>query len=476
MKKTYSILTLLILSIFLISNSYSQPQYYNYDTVGGANSFPFNVAAGKQVQWLIRAGEINRPNSAPSGIITKIWFKTLSSASPTFTNLTIKLGLTTDSTLPTGGLYTGQLDTVYYRASVQLTAVTGTFISITLDRPFLYDNTKSIVIDVQQCGMTGGGFTVQQRTLTPFRRNYLTSAACPQVYQGQDGTCTGFGVNITPIVPQYFNFNTSVGTNTFPFNQTAGKMVQWLVGPGEFNQPSGAPAGNITAVYFFMGGTGATGRVFTNFTIRMGRTSLTSLPTGAFYTGQLDTVYFRASVALSSATNAWMTIPLDNPFLYYPDSSLIIEVGQCGYTPTTGQMYICQTTLSGNRRSWSVGGCPFVYTGQGAQVAHCGIYIPIPVGIYNNSNELPATFRLDQNYPNPFNPVTTISFGLPKASNVRLIIYDILGREVAVLVNEFVKAGNHSVDFDASEIASGVYLYKLVAVNFVETKKMMLIK
>jgi hypothetical protein len=88
----------------------------------------------------------------------------------------------------------------------------------------------------------------------------------------------------------------------------------------------------------------------------------------------------------------------------------------------------------------------------------------------------PSGYSLSQNYPNPFNPVTTISFELPRADVVRLVIYDINGREVAELVNGWRDAGAHEVTFDASNFASGVYLYRLEAGDFIASGKMVLMK
>jgi hypothetical protein len=99
-----------------------------------------------------------------------------------------------------------------------------------------------------------------------------------------------------------------------------------------------------------------------------------------------------------------------------------------------------------------------------------------PVAVNNNNNEVPNVYRLEQNYPNPFNPTTTIRFSIPKEGNVELRVYDLLGREIAVLVNEFKPIGSYSVDFDASAIASGVYFYSLKSADFAGTKKMALIK
>ncbi len=89
---------------------------------------------------------------------------------------------------------------------------------------------------------------------------------------------------------------------------------------------------------------------------------------------------------------------------------------------------------------------------------------------------IPKEFSLEQNYPNPFNPTTRISYSLPEANFVTLKIYDMLGREVATLVNENKPAGKFEVEFDASKLSSGIYVYKLVAGHYQITKKMQLVK
>ena len=90
--------------------------------------------------------------------------------------------------------------------------------------------------------------------------------------------------------------------------------------------------------------------------------------------------------------------------------------------------------------------------------------------------EIPAKFSLAQNYPNPFNPATKIDFALPAASPVRLSVYNMLGQEVATLVNGTVTAGSHTVSFDGSRLASGIYFYRLVAGSYVSTMRMILVK
>jgi hypothetical protein len=103
-------------------------------------------------------------------------------------------------------------------------------------------------------------------------------------------------------------------------------------------------------------------------------------------------------------------------------------------------------------------------------------------GISNISSEIPESFSLSQNYPNPFNPVTNIRFSIPqnetthRVVSTSLIVYDALGRETAVLVNQQLQPGTYEVDWEASNFPSGVYYYKLEASSYTETKKMILIK
>ncbi len=100
----------------------------------------------------------------------------------------------------------------------------------------------------------------------------------------------------------------------------------------------------------------------------------------------------------------------------------------------------------------------------------------IVVGIKHLDVTVPLSFDLKQNYPNPFNPSTTIEFDLPKTSQVTLKVFNILGEEVVTLVSERLSAGSYSYEWDAANLASGVYLYRLQAGNYVQTRKMILMK
>lgn len=98
------------------------------------------------------------------------------------------------------------------------------------------------------------------------------------------------------------------------------------------------------------------------------------------------------------------------------------------------------------------------------------------IGISDKRYRVPAEFSLMQNYPNPFNPNTIISYDLKKYADVKLAVYDILGKEIKVLVNRKQSAGTYEVRFDGTNLASGVYFYKLTAGDFTGTKKMVLVK
>jgi hypothetical protein len=104
-------------------------------------------------------------------------------------------------------------------------------------------------------------------------------------------------------------------------------------------------------------------------------------------------------------------------------------------------------------------------------------WVPVPTPVENENNfTQPDQFSLQQNYPNPFNPSTRIQYQVSSISQVTLKVYDVLGNEVATLVDEYKPAGSYEVDLNASKLSSGIYFYKLQSNNYIETKKMILIK
>jgi len=98
------------------------------------------------------------------------------------------------------------------------------------------------------------------------------------------------------------------------------------------------------------------------------------------------------------------------------------------------------------------------------------------VVIQNISTEIPSAYSLGQNYPNPFNPMTNVKFQIAKFGIVVLKVFDILGKEVATLVNESLQPGTYETTFDAGNLASGIYFYRLQTNSFLETKRMIIVK
>jgi hypothetical protein len=103
------------------------------------------------------------------------------------------------------------------------------------------------------------------------------------------------------------------------------------------------------------------------------------------------------------------------------------------------------------------------------------LYSYIPTDVNEFTGEV-NTYSLSNNYPNPFNPSTKIEFQIPELSFVSLKVYDVLGNEVATLVNEEKTVGNHTVEFNAANLPSGIYFYQINTGDFVQTKKMVLLK
>ena len=195
------------------------------------------------------------------------------------------------------------------------------------------------------------------------------------------------------------------------------------------------------------------------------------------------TSYEQGIYKTTNAGNNWISV-YNNPQLW---RKIRFVNNQIGFA-TTSNRNIYYTTNQG--LNWN-------YSNIGSFLSINDIYFNNPntglaVGqsgkIYKTNNtggivsinpiitEIPKYFCLNQNYPNPFNPTTNIKFSIVNSGDVKLVVYDILGREVRTLVNESLKPGTYETAFDASTLNSGVYFYKLVTGNFTETKKMILIK
>jgi hypothetical protein len=330
-----------------------------------------------------------------------------------------------------------------------------------------------------QCGGSGSGMYVLQTTLTGTKRTWSV-AGCPFTpYSGGDGRNLCMGIDVQQSNPQFYNYNTTGGPNSFPFNQGPGKRIQTLIKAGDFNQPISAPTGNITHFYVRISTYPLGPATYTGLNIKFGQTTATSLPTS--FISLTDIVYQRNTVTLTAAAGTWLEFELDTPYEYDSSQSLVVEIEQCGITGTFSGWSLAHTSGLGsgnNGRTYSTTvTCVAPYQGRSTgRVVNCGINVTPMTGVINPVVNIPDKYNLSQNYPNPFNPTTKINFSLAKTGPVKLGVFDVLGRVVATLVNDTRVAGNYTVDFDGSGLSSGAYFYRLEAGTFISIKKMMLTK
>ncbi len=214
------------------------------------------------------------------------------------------------------------------------------------------------------------------------------------------------------------------------------------------------------------------------FKISFQNTTATTL-TGFVTTGW-TTAYAPASYTVPGT--GWQMLTMTTPFQYNTGSNLLVEV--CYNNSAYTQYSPVRTTTApgmywGRYGDLSTGnGCTDAFTSTTAPVGRANTRLVLEplTGVNPIGSEIPSVYSLSQNYPNPFNPTTKINFAIPKQGFVSLKIYDVLGREVRILVNEVKSVGTYSVDFNASEFSSGVYFYRIIANDFTDIKRMMLIK
>jgi len=181
---------------FLFSiNSYSQtPQYYNLNNGTSSNGFPFAQTSGKAVNTLFLPGAFGIPSGRQ---ITTVYFRMATAGTRTYTDLRILMAQDTITNLTSTTLYSGPYDTVYYNASVSFTSTVGGWMAITLNKPFYYDTSKSLILFVGQCGSTGSGGNVYNTTLTGLKRTWSTGGCPYAVTSAGDAATLNFGMDVT---------------------------------------------------------------------------------------------------------------------------------------------------------------------------------------------------------------------------------------------------------------------------------------
>ena len=272
--------------------------------------------------------------------------------------------------------------------------------------------------------------------------------------------------------------NITIGTGTtssnFPFT-TYWKdgRTQYLYLASEINTAS-ALIKQIGFDVLTVGGPAMTG-----FTVSFQNTTATTL-TGFVNTGW--TVAYNPT-SYAPTTTGWNMIVMTTPF-NYTGGNLLVDICYNNTTYTSYSTVKCTTAPNMywgryNDLTEPTGGCGYtawtLTTGPVGRANTRFILEPL-TGINSVGDQVPNVYSLSQNYPNPFNPSTKINFALPKQGFVSLKIYDVLGREIRTLVNEVKSAGNYTVDFNASEFSSGVYFYRIQANDFMDVKRMLLVK
>ena len=188
-----------------------------------------------------------------------------------------------------------------------------------------------------------------------------------------------------------------------------------------------------------------------------------------------DVTTLATSIAYTGYSNSYLSVPASN---------YIIDLFNTGDEAPFISLDADVSAFGGQTALIFASG--FVNPDENESGPEFGIFVALPdghvieLGIATSSelmaNGLPERFKLDQNYPNPFNPSTTISYSLPQSSQVTVAVFDITGKQVAVLVNTEQSAGSYAVNFDASSLSSGVYMYRIQTNSFVQTRKMTLLK
>jgi hypothetical protein len=509
-KKIFTVLFLLIFSVCAFAQT---PQYYNFNNGTVNNSFPLNQVAGKMSQTVVPANTFISPTPAPAGNISKLYFliaATYPLGPATYSQFRIMVQHVTSEFVTSGSFITGAWDTVYKRDTLTLSAAGGTWLQFTLDHPFAYNPTQPLAISMEQCGATGTvtGYSLTYSTATGNRRIYSVGG-CPYVYSGVSTNIINCGIDISSAPPVSVNRVLKLAT---PGVNTTYVQVPYMASMVGFGN-------NITIeAWIKPGGTTTAATVLNkgvaSFDYQLGVSLSTMLPffragstiatcpfpiqanvwqhlavvsngsTVTFYLNGVPGAPVTAACILGSSANE-MRIARGNSDA---GSGWLDEIRVWSVARTAPEILsnVCNKWIPNNtaglKAQWhfdstfvdSVSGWNGVPMGTAGfdTMSFCPIVTNIPV--YEGT--VPSSYKLEQNYPNPFNPSTTIKFSIPKDGYVTIKLYDMLGKEITTLVSDPYRAGEYRVDFNASNLPSGTYFYRLEANGFTDTKKMILIK
>ena len=505
MKKILLSLVFLVIATGLLA----QPMHYNY-TTGAGNTFPFGQAAGKAVNWLFPANSFNLPTPCPPGQeITKVYFLMYGTGTRTFTNLHIWMAQTTLTDLTSGAFYAGAHDTVFVKDTSLTSTGAGTWMGVQLQTPYPYDPTKALVLFVGQCGAPGSGLYILQTAAGGVKRVWSVGGCPFAPYATSDGSIVGLGIDVQSAVPPltvpevlYYTFD-ETGDDSTQNYAIPGSGSPWapvlgltMGGTGQFGGALVGTGGSSSSNYVNTGWAPDIGT--SSWTISLWLNNITT--TFGYYFGDNTANSWRCFLNGAAGTN---NITLRGGGM----SNLIVT----GIVPGPNVVTFVYDSAAGQTRGYKNGVLDATVSQTPLNITGTG---PYKVGGYSTSAGLlgsmdefrlydraldsveiaatwnhqfiisgitpvlnmPDQFGLSQNYPNPFNPSTKINYLIPTKELVVLKVYDVLGKEVATLVNEVKQAGNYTVTFNASSLPSGTYFYRLEAGDNLGVKKMILLK
>jgi len=281
------------------------------------------------------------------------------------------------------------------------------------------------------------------------------------------------------------NYSISQGAqSTNPYRIVIGPNDDWYISDAGFNGVIKRERNTGTlSVFTELGPVVSTGIVFTGSKFFLGSLSAFPVPTGA------AKVYEVNLSGHNSVFHGGLTAIMDLAINPLDGKLFAVQYGEYsgGWQNNTGALFVVTNTSVDTLiyglnfpagMVFNSAGELFITNNVNGKITKV---TGIPVGVENEINSLPEEYSLSQNYPNPFNPSTMIGFQLPASGNITFKVYDLLGREVATLVDEYKPAGSYEVEFNihsgsVRNLASGAYFYEIRAGSFVETKKMILLK
>ena len=504
-----------ILLLLLTGSVFAQPMFYNDYSSSFGNQFPLGQTNGKFVNWLFEPGVFNKPYPCPPGYeISKIYIRMYGGGSRVYDGLCMLMAQTTNTNLTSGQFYPGPWDTVFFKDTTLTSPGANQWMPIQLHTKYPYDPTKSLVVGIGQCGGIGSGMYVRQTNLSGTYRIWSVGG-CPFVpYNGGDhrNLCMGFDIQPSSSLPGpipdiiYYNFELNPSSRTVRNYAIPGQGLSpgILTGStaltlgGQFDScilGDGVSGGGVNARWNCNLGSGS-------WTISMWINIPTEPPGSAQYLfGDAGSNSFRCytngnalpnNLSLSGTFNQVLVYgigpaPTVVHFVYDSASHAIRTYKNGVYNnifnvnplnlPTGSGFrvggYSTSPTMKGRMDEFRVYGRALNSTEIALTWNH---ELPLVTGIPTPVLNMPDEFLLSQNYPNPFNPTTTIKFSIPQNGLVKLVVFDVLGKEVATLVNEVKNAGSYTVDFNGSNLPSGTYIYRLEAGDNLDVKKMILLK